>query len=178
LRTRAISLISILTKQLVSFRRVYKSGPRRKYRCSSLRDVRSHVPSHTREDDRSDTRSRRRALHRPRLRDWTPKTTQHRRVKVLKIIDTPRIGVIDGTGAFSTASAKLLRNRGFPVNYIGHAQAMGRPVGFILKFVRPGPSLPASDDDHKVELSERPCALRDAAHPQAALPAITGRLSL
>jgi hypothetical protein len=41
---------------------------------------------------------------------------------VLKVIDAPRFKIIDRTGAFSTASAKSLRNRRFRSNYVGHAQ--------------------------------------------------------
>ena len=42
-------------------------------------------------------------------------------MRELKVIDAPWFKIIDGTGAFSTASAKLLRNRRFRSNYLGHA---------------------------------------------------------
>jgi hypothetical protein len=42
-------------------------------------------------------------------------------MRVLKVIDAPWFKIIDGTGAFSTASAKLRRNRRFRSNYLGHA---------------------------------------------------------
>ena len=42
-------------------------------------------------------------------------------LRVIKVIDAPWFKIIDGTGAFSTASAKLLRNRRFRSNYLGHA---------------------------------------------------------
>jgi hypothetical protein len=43
-------------------------------------------------------------------------------VRVLKVIDAPWFKITDGTGAFSTASANLLRNRRFRSSYLGHAQ--------------------------------------------------------
>ena len=47
---------------------------------------------------------------------------------MLKVIDAPWFKIIDGTGAFSTASAKLLRNRRFRSNYLGHAQLSPFPL--------------------------------------------------
>ncbi len=52
---------------------------------------------------------------------------RHDLMRVLKVIDAPWFKIIDGTGAFSTASAKLLRNRRFRSNYLGHAHV--RDVG-------------------------------------------------
>jgi hypothetical protein len=49
-------------------------------------------------------------------------------LRVLKVIDAPWFKIIDGTGAFSTASAKLLRNRRFRSNYLGHAQPVESPL--------------------------------------------------
>ena len=46
-------------------------------------------------------------------------------VRVLKVIDAPWFKIIDGTGVFSTPSAKLLRNRRFRSDYLGHAQRAG-----------------------------------------------------
>jgi hypothetical protein len=47
-------------------------------------------------------------------------------VRVLKVIIAPWFKIIDGTGAFSTASVKLLRNRRFRSNYLGHAHRHAR----------------------------------------------------
>ena len=41
---------------------------------------------------------------------------------MLKVIDAPWFKIIDGTEAFATPSAKLLRTRRFRSNYPGHAQ--------------------------------------------------------
>jgi hypothetical protein len=49
-------------------------------------------------------------------------------LRVLKVIDAPSFKIIDGTGAFSTASAKLLRNRRFRSSYLGHAHTDPRIV--------------------------------------------------
>jgi hypothetical protein len=43
-------------------------------------------------------------------------------LETIAIIEAPSIELSDGTGAFSTASVKLLRNRRFPVDYLGHAE--------------------------------------------------------
>jgi predicted GTPase len=55
--------------------------------------------------------------------DPTPESllSELARARVLKVIDAPWFKIIDGTGAFSTASAKLLRNRRFRSSYLGHA---------------------------------------------------------
>jgi hypothetical protein len=37
-------------------------------------------------------------------------------VRVIKVFDAQWLGIIDGTGALSTASARLLRNRRFRVD--------------------------------------------------------------
>src|SRR4051794_25883685 len=44
------------------------------------------------------------------------------RMKENPALNQPDLKVIDTTRAFAAASAKLLRNRGFPVDYLGHAQ--------------------------------------------------------
>jgi hypothetical protein len=40
---------------------------------------------------------------------------------VIKEFDTPLIEIVDGTRAVSTPEAKLLRNRGILIDYLGHA---------------------------------------------------------
>jgi len=44
-------------------------------------------------------------------------------VRVIEVIDAPWFKIIDGTGAFSTSPAKLLRNRRLRSNYLGYAQS-------------------------------------------------------
>ena len=43
-------------------------------------------------------------------------------LRVIEVIDAPWFKIINGTGAFSTSPAKLLRNRRFRSNYLGHLQ--------------------------------------------------------
>jgi hypothetical protein len=58
-------------------------------------------------------------------------------MRVLKVIDAPWFKIIDGTGAFSTASAKLLKNRRFRSNYLGHAHLSSSWVySFIASTIR------------------------------------------
>jgi hypothetical protein len=39
-------------------------------------------------------------------------------VRMIKVFDAPQIEIIDGTWDPSVASDRLLRNRGFPVDYL------------------------------------------------------------
>jgi hypothetical protein len=54
-------------------------------------------------------------------------------MRVLKVIDAPCFKIIDGTGAFSTASAKLLRNRRFRSSYLGHAHAAVKALAALSR---------------------------------------------
>ena len=54
-----------------------------------------------------------------------------------RLIDAAQFKIIDGIGAFSTASAKLLRNRRFRSNYLGHAQfrLFKNTAGYVFDIV-------------------------------------------
>jgi hypothetical protein len=47
-------------------------------------------------------------------------------LRVIKVIDAPQCRIIDETGAFSAASAKLIKNCGCPVDCLGHTHKYTR----------------------------------------------------
>jgi hypothetical protein len=66
---------------------------------------------------------------RPRALGVVPTISQkgknrHFSVRVIKVIEAPWFKMIDGTGPLSRPSAKLLSNRRFRSNYLGHAHSV------------------------------------------------------
>jgi hypothetical protein len=85
-------------------------------------------------------------------------------LRVIKVFDAPRRAIIDGTGTFSTASAKSLRNCRFRVDSLGYSQpALLWPVrAFVCCIVRYNPA-----DKNKGERVTPRRRRLSAAPPQA-----------